>query len=126
MGTVFMNYVLPFRLMSFWGATVITNSLSPFPSLTEWVCGGRHAYNPTLKRFFCFHFQFPCLLGGFIFFICSSSFLSFNSPWGNLINSKSPPPPFIFQSDLFGFIILLFLYLLQTHFGNSYYSHPDN
>merc|ERR1711988_1755401 len=46
------SYVLPFGQMSFWGATVITNLLSPFPSLIEWLCGGYCVYNPTLKRFF--------------------------------------------------------------------------
>ena len=66
MATAFMGYVLPFGQMSFWGATVITNLLSPFPSLIEWVCGGHYIYNPTLKRFFLFHFQFPFLLCGFI------------------------------------------------------------
>merc|ERR1712196_431147 len=50
MGIAFMGYVLPFGQMSFWGATVITNLLSPFPSLIEWVCGGHYVYNPTLKR----------------------------------------------------------------------------
>ena len=35
MTTAFMGYVLPFGQMSFWGATVITNLLSPFPSLIE-------------------------------------------------------------------------------------------
>merc|ERR1712157_262415 len=50
------GYVLPFGQMSFWGATVITNLLSPFPSLLEWVCGGHYVYNPSLKRFFSFHF----------------------------------------------------------------------
>jgi quinol-cytochrome oxidoreductase complex cytochrome b subunit len=39
MTTAFMGYVLPFGQMSFWGATVITNLLSPFPSLIEWFCG---------------------------------------------------------------------------------------
>ena len=52
MATAFMGYVLPFGQMSFWGATVITNLLSPFPSLIEWVSGGHYVYNPTLKRFF--------------------------------------------------------------------------
>merc|ERR1712129_249436 len=33
MAIAFMGYVLPFGQMSFWGATVITNLLSPFPSL---------------------------------------------------------------------------------------------
>merc|ERR1712194_355521 len=49
MATAFMGYVLPFGQMSFWGATVITNLLSPFPSLIEWVSGGHYVYNPTLK-----------------------------------------------------------------------------
>ena len=35
-----------------------SNLLSPFPSLIEWVCGGHYVYNPTLKRFFVFHFIF--------------------------------------------------------------------
>merc|ERR1712217_611880 len=33
MAIAFMGYVLPFGQMRFWGATVITNLLSPFPSL---------------------------------------------------------------------------------------------
>merc|ERR1712023_381233 len=59
MATAFMGYVLPWGQMSFWGATVITNLLSPFPCLIEWVCGGHYVYNPTLKRFFVFHFILP-------------------------------------------------------------------
>ena len=39
------------------GISVITNLLSSFPSLIEWVSGGHYVYNPTLKRFFLFHFQ---------------------------------------------------------------------
>merc|ERR1712146_351777 len=35
MAIAFMGYVLPFGQMSFWGATVITNFLSPFPCLIE-------------------------------------------------------------------------------------------
>jgi ubiquinol-cytochrome c reductase cytochrome b subunit len=66
MAIAFMGYVLPFGQMSFWGATVITNLLSPFPSLIEWVCGGHYVYNPSLKRFFLFHFLFPFLLCGFL------------------------------------------------------------
>merc|ERR1712039_26245 len=34
------SFVFPFGQMSFWGATVITNLLSPFPSLLEGICGG--------------------------------------------------------------------------------------
>ena len=52
MATAFMGYVLPFGQMSFWGATVITNLLSPFPSLIEWVSGGHYVCNPTLMTRF--------------------------------------------------------------------------
>merc|ERR1712053_5511 len=110
MGIAFMGYVLPFGQMSFWGATVITNLLSPFPSLIEWVCGGHYVYNPTLKRFFLFHFHF----------------LSSNNSLRNSTNNKIPFFPFIFQKDFFGLILILCLYFLQTHFGISSLSHPDN
>ena len=38
------------------------------------------------------------------------------------------PPfyPFIISKDLYGNILILYLYLLQTHFGFSSFSHPDN
>merc|ERR1712134_176969 len=77
MGIAFMGYVLPWGQMSFWGAIVITNLLSPFPCLIEWICGGHYVYNPTLKRFFLFHFLLPFVLCGFIvhhIFLSSFSF----------------------------------------------------
>ena len=127
MATAFMGYVLPFGQMSFWGATVITNLLSPFPCLIEWVSGGHYVYNPTLKRFFLFHFQFPFLLCGFrILHLFYLHFLSSNNPLRNSTNNKIPFFPFIFLKDFFGFILILCLYLLQTHFGISSFSHPDN
>ena len=60
------DFFIPFGQMSFWGATVITNLLSPFTSLIEWLCGGYYVYNQTLKRFFLFHFIMPFLLCGFL------------------------------------------------------------
>merc|ERR1711860_65517 len=125
--TAFMGYVLPFGQMRFWGATVITNLLSPFPSLIEWVSGGYCVHSPTLKRFFIFHFQLPFLLCGFgILHLFYLHFLSSNNPLRNSTNNKIPFFPFIFQKDFFGFILILCLYLLQTHFGISSFSHTDN
>jgi len=127
MATAFMGYVLPFGQMSFWGATVITNLLSPFPSLIEWVSGGHYVYNPTLKRFFLFHFILPFLNCGFrILHLFYLHFLSSNNPLRNSTNNKIPFFPYIFIKDFFGFILILSLYLLQTHFGISSFSHPDN
>merc|ERR1711862_363029 len=108
MAIAFMGYVLPWGQMSFWGATVITNLLSPFPSLVEWVCGGYCVHNPTLKRFFLLHFH------------SSSNPLRLNT------NNKISFFPFIFLKDFLGLILSLCLYFLQTHFGISSLSHPDN
>merc|ERR1712187_1039692 len=127
MATAFMGYVLPFGQMSFWGATVITNLLSPFPSLVEWVCGGYCLHCPTLKRFFVFHFILPFLLCGFLFLhLFYLHFLSSNNHLRNSATNKIPFFPFIFLKDFFGLILILCLYLLQTHFQISSFTHPDN
>merc|ERR1712039_1122132 len=111
MAIAFMGYVLPFGQMSFWGATVITNLLSPFPCLIEWVSGGYCVHSPTLKRFFLFHFLLPFILCGFaILHLFYLHLLSSNNPLRNSTNNKIPFFPFI----------------LQTHFGISSFSHPDN
>merc|ERR1711977_804261 len=82
---------------------------------------------PTLKRFFLFHFIFPFLLCGFLFLhLFYLHFLSSNNPLRNSTNNKIPFFPFIFQKDFFGFILILCLYFLQTHFHISSLSHPDN
>merc|ERR1712086_914239 len=61
-----------------------------------------------------------------LWFCSSSSFLSSNNPLRNSTNNKIPFFPFLFQKDFFGFILILCLYFLQTHFGVSSLSHPDN
>ena len=89
--------------------------------------GGYYVYNPTLKRFFIFHFILPFILCGFtILHIFYLHLLSSNNPLRNSTNNKIPFFPFIFQKDVFGFIIILTIYLLQTNFGISSLSHPDN
>merc|ERR1712047_122235 len=109
------------------GATVITNLFSAFPSLIEMLCGGYCVHNPTLKRFFLFHFQLPFLLCGFaVLHLFYLHFLSSSNPLRNSTNNKIPFFPFIFLKDFFGFILILCLYFLQTHFGISSLSHPDN
>merc|ERR1711934_773215 len=108
----FLGYVLPWGQMSFWGATVITNVLSAIPDLVEWICGSFFVYNPTLNRFFVLHFILH-LLG-------SSHPLISNS------NNKITFFSYIFIKDIYGFLILLFLYLLQLGYGFLGISHPDN
>merc|ERR1712223_2130506 len=127
MAIAFLGYVLPFGQMSFWGATVITNLLSLFPSLIEWVCGGYSVLSPTLERFFVFHFILPFILCGFVILhLFYLHFHSSNNPLRLNTNNKIPFFPFIFIKDFFGLVLVLCLYFLQTHFGISSLSHPDN
>merc|ERR1712150_175473 len=127
MGIAFLGYVLPFGQMSFWGATVITNLLSPFPCLIEWVCGGYCVNSPTLKRFFIFHFVLPYVTIGFlVVHIYFLHFHSSNNPSRLITNNKISFFPFIFIKDLVFVSGILCLYYLQTHLGISSLSHPDN
>jgi ubiquinol-cytochrome c reductase cytochrome b subunit len=127
MATAFLGYVLPFGQMSFWGATVITNLLSPFPCLIEWICGGYCVSSPTLKRFFIFHFVLPFILCGFlIIHLFHLHFHSSNNPLKLNTNNKIPFFPFIFIKDMVFISGIYSMYLLQTHFGFATLSHPDN
>merc|ERR1711975_89951 len=79
------------------------------------------------KRFFVFHFLLPfLLLALLILHIFNLHFLSPNNPLRNSTNNKIPFYPFIISKDLYGNILILYLYFLQTHFGFSSLSHPDN
>ena len=64
--TAFFGYVLPWGQMSFWAATVITNLVTAVPyigtDIVQWIWGGFSVENPTLHRFFVFHFLFPFVL----------------------------------------------------------------
>merc|ERR1712032_1084753 len=127
MAIAFIGYVLPFGQMSFWGATVITNLLSPFPEVVEWVCGGYTINVATLKRFFLFHFILPFVLSGLAF--VHLFYLHFHSSSNHFrINFKNKTHffPFILKKDFFGLVIVFLGIYLQTNFGFSTLSHPDN
>merc|ERR1711907_224316 len=123
----FLGYVLPFGQMSFWGATVITNLLSPFPCLIEWLCGGYCVHSPTLKRFFVFHFILPFILLAFVVLhLFYLHFHSSNNPLKLNTNNKIPFFPYILIKDFFSLMLILCLYVIQCNFGISTLSHPDN
>merc|ERR1712099_199015 len=69
-----------------------------------------------------------CNRMGFWRILCSQSNIEevSNIPLRNSTNNKIPFFPFIFQKDVFGLIIVLTIYFLQTNFGISSLSHPDN
>merc|ERR1711937_986648 len=91
---------------------------------------GSYFYNPNTwfsGIFLLFHFQLPFLLCGFTsLHFYYLHFHSSNNPLRLNTNNKIPFFPFIFLKDFFGFILILCLYFLQTHFGISSLSHLDN
>jgi quinol-cytochrome oxidoreductase complex cytochrome b subunit len=123
----FIGYLLPWGMLSFWGATVITNLLSFIPLLIELICGGYFISTSTLKRFFVIHFALPFLSFYLIFIhLFYLHLLGSNNPLGANINNKIPFFPFLISKDFFGLTFSLLIFILQTLFGLLPLSHPDN
>nr|YP_010716466.1 cytochrome b [Gotra octocincta]WDQ40362.1 cytochrome b [Gotra octocincta] len=132
MATAFMGYVLPWGQMSFWGATVITNLVSTIPYIgqltVEWIWGGFSVSNPTLNRFFTFHFILP-----FIILMMVMIHLLFihetgsNNPLG--INSNLNKIPFNIYftlKDILGFMMMFSLLIMITLLNPFIFSDPEN
>nr|YP_010995020.1 cytochrome b [Artemia parthenogenetica]WOZ14028.1 cytochrome b [Artemia parthenogenetica] len=132
MAAAFLGYVLPWGQMSFWGATVITNLVSAVPHIgndvVQWLWGGFAVDNPTLTRFFTFHFLIPFLVAGLtmihLLFLHQSGS---NNPLGINANvDKLPFHPYFTIKDTVGFMILVFL-LVALSLTNPYLlGDPDN
>nr|YP_010713292.1 cytochrome b [Scorpiops jendeki]WDA95730.1 cytochrome b [Scorpiops jendeki] len=130
--TAFLGYVLPWGQMSFWGATVITNLVSAVPwiggDLVQWLWGGFSVDNPTLTRFFSFHFLFPFIIIGLI--VVHLMFLheqGSGNPLG--LNSNLDKiffHPYFSLKDILGAFIILGLFLLLVLLGPNMLSDPEN
>lgn len=130
--TAFLGYVLPWGQISFWGATVITNLLSAIPYLgqilVEWIWGGFSINNATLNRFYSFHFILPIII--FIFVILHLFFLhnrfSHNSIGLRRLIYILPFNPYFIIKDLFGYIIILFIFFIISIKFPYLLRDPDN
>lgn len=132
MAAAFLGYVLPWGQMSFWGATVITNLVSAVPyigsDVVQWLWGGFAVDNPTLTRFFTFHFLIPFLVAGLT--MVHLLFLhqrGSNNPLGINANlDKLPFHPYFTVKDTVGFIILIFLLITLSLTSPYLLGDPDN
>nr|YP_010937982.1 cytochrome b [Spirobolus grahami]WKY95843.1 cytochrome b [Spirobolus grahami] len=132
MMATFLGYVLPWGQMSFWAATVITNLLSTIPyigtTLVQWIWGGFAVENPTLTRFFAFHFITPFIVSfmvlmHFLFLHQTGS----NNPLGvNSSSDKIPFHPFFSSKDLYGAIPPLLTLFLISWLHPSLLIDPEN
>nr|AUR43966.1 cytochrome b [Glomeridesmus spelaeus] len=132
MMTAFLGYVLPWGQMSFWGATVITNMISTIPymgnDIVQWIWGGFSVNNPTLNRFFAFHFMFPFII---IFLVMIHLlFLHItgsNNPLGTNSNIDKIPfhPYFSFKDSLTMILMILFISIFSLIYPLAL-SDPEN
>lgn len=127
MATAFLGYVLPWGLMSFWGATVIVNLLAVIPYLVPWILGGWYATNITLRRFYVLHFVIPfismLIVGAHIFFL---HLQGSSNPLGGTTSLRVAFGPSLVASDLRTGLIAAALIFFQTALAVFQFSHPDN
>nr|AUW35230.1 cytochrome b [Dinophilus gyrociliatus] len=132
MAAAFMGYVLPWGQMSFWAATVITNMMSAIPyigpNLVQWIWGGFAVDNPTLTRFFTFHFVIPFIIAALsavhIMFLHQTGS---NNPLGLNSNSlKIPFHPYYTWKDILGFTFALCLLGGIAFLGPNLFTDPEN
>lgn len=69
--TAFLGYVLPWGQMSYWGATVITRLFRVIPLAGKYIVenilwGAFSVGEPTLGRFYSFHFILPFAIAIFV------------------------------------------------------------
>lgn len=130
--TAFLGYVLPWGQISFWGATVITNLLSALPylgnTLVAWIWGGFSVENPTLNRFFSFHFILPFIVS--ILILCHLIFLhekGSSNPLGlkNNVDKISFHPYFTFK-DIYGFLVVILLFIFINFKTPFLFNDPEN
>ena len=130
--TAFVGYVLPWGQMSLWGATVITNLLTVIPFvgnlIVEWLWGGFSVDNPTLNRFFSFHYVLPFILIGLsIVHIAILHQDGSGNPLG--IDSKTDKIafyPYFVVKDLLSLILFVLVFSFFLYFIPNFLGHPDN
>ncbi len=132
MATAFLGYVLPWGQMSFWGATVITSMFSAIPKvgqhIVEWLWGGFTVNNPTLNRFFSFHFFLPFVILGVVFL--HLALLHKEGSSAPISDSTGVDQisfyPYYFVKDLFAFFVFLFLFVWFLYYYPNALGDPNN
>jgi ubiquinol-cytochrome c reductase cytochrome b subunit len=128
----FLGYVLPWGQISFWGTTVITSLLSAIPYIGEdtvmWLWGGFSVNNPTLTRFFVFHFLVPFIVAALaIIHLLYLHQTGSNNPLGLSHNKdKIPFHPYFSWKDFGGFIVLFFLLGMLVLMAPWLFGDPEN
>lgn len=134
MAAAFTGYALVWGQMSLWGVNVITNMFSAIPIVGEhivtWLWGGFSVGNPTLNRFFSFHFLLPFVIVAVVFFhVLALHITGSNNPSG--IEPKTekdtvPFHPYYTGKDTFGIAMFMILFAVFVFYFPNVLGHPDN
>lgn len=130
--TAFIGYVLPRGQMSLWGRTVITSLASAQPivgtSIVGRLWGGFAVDNPTLNRFYSFHYQFPFQLAAasLVHLAALHQYGSTNPLGINAHTDQVDFYPYFYSKDLGAAQALRQFATFQVSFYPEAQGHPDN
>ncbi len=134
MATAFLGYTLPWSQMSGWGATVITSLFSAVPliggGIVTWLWGGFSVGQPTLNRFYAFHFLLPFIICAVVFVHVWALHVSkSNNPAGVEPKSEKdtvPFHPYYTAKDSFGTVVFMTIYFAVVFFAPLILANPDH
>ena len=135
MATAFMGYVLPWGMMSFAGATVITNLFTAIPlvgtGVAHWLWGGYAVGDPTLNRFFALHYLLPFMIVGVVVLhVWALHVVGQNNPDGvevkDVRRDTVPFTPHATVKDMFAVCVFFVVYAWFVFFIPNYLLDADN
>ncbi len=135
MMTAFMGYVLPWGMMSYAGATVITNLFTAIPvvgvGVAHWLWGGYAVGDPTLNRFFSLHYLLPFVIVGVVaLHVWALHVTGQNNPDGvevkNVERDTVRFTPHATIKDMFAISVFLILYAWFVFYIPNYLLDADN
>jgi len=135
MATAFMGYVLPWGMMSFAGATVITNLFTAIPlvgtGVAHWLWGGYAVGDPTLNRFYALHYLLPFMIVGVVgLHVWALHVAGQNNPDGVEVKDVQRDTvaftPYATIKDMFAVCVFFVFYAWFVFFIPNYLLDADN
>ncbi|AIB09490.1 AaceriMI008Wp (mitochondrion) [[Ashbya] aceris (nom. inval.)] len=132
MAAAFLGYCLVYGQMSHWGATVITNLFSAIPfignDIVTWLWGSFSVSNPTIMRFFTFHYLVPFIIAAMVIMHLMTLHVHGSSnPLGITGNlDRLPMHGYFIFKDLVTVFVFLIFFSLFVFFSPNTLGHPDN
>nr|CCG55089.1 putative apocytochrome b [Lachancea kluyveri] len=132
MAAAFLGYCCVYGQMSHWGATVITNLFSAIPFVGQdivlWLWGGLSVSNPTIQRFFAFHYLVPFIIAAaVIMHLMALHVHGSSNPLGVTGNlDRLPMHGYFIFKDLVTVFAFLIFFSLFVFFSPNTLGHPDN